>query len=245
MATKDVKPDPESVPNKPGKDLVTDEMIEAAEKQFEKAALARTVEGKREGVGTLRKKGGAAGSTYMEKSDVPYPEGVHGKDFEFYGPSGIAAYIPEGTEMTAKSGDQEFVIDRDRVTWLYFDKPARNLPKKRLCVVKAVHKDGRFVQLGFEPQINNNAGGDPGDAIGLRRMERKGIHLFLNWETMETTYCSAWGCWAQAAPIGSDFVNYCSLRHAQHTLPNQYKGSGAIQRSLMESGVTTANVWGA
>ena len=245
-SAKEVKPDPDSVPNKPGKDLVTDEMKEAAAAQAKKASVKKATESARSGAGVLRKKGGGGvGGVEMMKSDIPYPAHVHGENFEFYGPSGNAAYFPEGTEMSASSADQEFVIDKEKVTFLYFDKPGRNLPKKRLCVVKALHKDGRIVQIGFEPQINNTAGGDPGDAIGLHRMERKGIHLFLNWETMETVYCSAWGCWAQAEKLGSDFVNYCSMRHAQHTLPNQYKGASTISKSLMESGVTTSNVWGA
>lgn len=240
MAIKEVDKN-EDAPNKAAAEFVTDEMVEEAKA----SAKTRTMKEKekRSGVGTLRKQGGGAtGGTEMKLSDVPYPEGIHGDDFEFYGPMGQAAEIPDGIDVAAFAAEQEFVINEDKVRFLSFDRPGRNLPKKRLYTIKAIHKDGRFVQLPFEAQVQNNAGGDPEDAIGLRRYQRKGITLLINMETMIPVYCGAWGCWAQAAQDGN-FVAFCSLRHAQHTLPNQYKGASTISQSLMEQGVTTTNVW--
>ncbi len=88
------------------------------------------------------------------------------------------------------------------------------------------------------------AGGDPQDAISLRRAQRKGIHLLLHdWETLRPIYCGAWDCWAKATEDGN-FVGFCSLKHAQHTKPNAYKGASEITQGLMEKGVTTSNIWG-
>lgn len=229
----------EEVPSTPAAELVTDEMRESAEA----SARVRTQEQKRSGAGVRRKQGGGrSGATDMRQSDIPYPVEAHGEDFEFYGPMGAAAVIPSDSEVAAYSAEQEFIIDPERVKTLSFDKPGRNLPAKRLYNIKAIHKDGRLVQLPFEAQVQNNAGGDPEDAIGLRRYQRKGITLLIDWDTMRPVYCSAWDCWAQAAQDGN-FVGFCSLRHAQHTLPNAYKGGSEIARGLMEAGVTTTNVW--
>lgn len=222
-----------------GKDLVSQEMIEAAEDQ----ALRQKKEAGTKGVGVIRKRGGR-GKVELQDSNVPYPVEVHGEDFEFYGPSGFGAFVPEGVETQPYAADQEFVIKPDRVDTLKFDKPGRNLPKKRLYTVKAIHKDGRLVQLPFEAQIQNNAGGDPADAIGLRRYQRKGMAVLIDWDTLVPIYCAARDCWAQAAQEGH-FVGFCTLRHAQHTMPNQYKDAGAIGQGLLSQGVTTSAVWGA
>lgn len=242
MATEQAeKKSAEEVPSKPAKELVTDDMKAAAEASAE--LRRKKVDEERAGVGVLRKKGGGAGqAAELSESNIPYPEGIHGEDYEFYGPHGAASVIPEGTEIAAYSSEQEFMIDPARVKNLSFDKPGRNLPKKRLYNIKGIHKDGRIVQLPFEPQIMNNAGGDPEDAIGLRRYQRKGIHVLIDWNTLIPVYCAAWDCWAQAAQ-GGNFVGFCSLRHAQHTLPNAYKGGSEIAQGLMEAGVTTTNVW--
>lgn len=237
MATKEVERDPSVVPNKDAADFVTDEMKEAAEASAK--VRAKAAKETRGGVGVLRKRGGSGQAQELELSDIPYPSEVHGEDFEFYGPGGFAAEIPDGVDIAAYASEQEFVISPERVEYLTFDKPGRALPKKRLYNVKAVHKDGRIVQLPFEPQIQNNAGGDPEDAIGLRRYQRKGIHLLIDWDTLVPVYCAAWDCWAKAAQ-GGDFVAFCSMRHAQHTLPNRYKGAQA----MMEAGVTSTRTWG-
>lgn len=244
MATVEAEPKgADEVPSKPASELVTEEMKAAAEASGE--LRRKTTAEERSGVGVLRKKGGdGMTGSEMKQSDIPYPVEVHGDDFELYGPHGYAAVIPAGTEIASYSSEQEFMIDPARVKTLSFDRPGRNLPKKRLYNIKGIHKDGRIVQLPFEAQVQNNAGGDPLDAIGLRRYQRKGIHLLIDWDTMCPIYCAAWDCWAQAQQ-GGNFVGFCTLRHAQHTLPNQYKGAGEISRGLMEAGVTTSNVWGA
>jgi hypothetical protein len=235
---------PEEQPNKPGKDYVSEEMIEEAKASAEARNVKK--EDDRSGLGVLRKRGDSSGAgspgAEMRDSDIPYPKDIHGDNFEHYGPAGMYAKIPEGTKIEGYSSEQEFMIDPEDVEFLSFDRPGRNLPKKRLYNIKGIHKDGRFGQFGFEPQIGNNAGGDPEDAIGLRRKQRKGIHLLIDWDTLVPVYCAAWGCWAQAEP-GGNYVGFCTLRHAQHTLPNAYKGGSEISKGLMESGVTTRNVW--
>jgi len=229
--------------NKAAADLVTDEMKDQAAESVAKVNQTRKMPPKDEDRNRLRtKSGGTGGRRQMTVSDIPYPAEVHGEDFKFYGPMGMAAEIPEGTDVSAFSEDQEFVLNFDKLEYLSFDAPGRNLPKKRLYTIKALHKDGRFVQLPFEPQIQNNAGGDPEDAIGLRRYQRKGMHIFIDWNTLIPVYCAAWGCTAQAQNRG-DAVGFCSLRHAQHTLPNRYKGATAINQGLMEAGVTTSRTW--
>ncbi len=125
---------------------------------------------------------------------------------------------------------------------LHFQKPGRNLPKKRLYTIKAFHRDGRLVQLPFEPQIQNNAGGDAEDAIGLRRYERKGIHVLVNWSTLMPVYCASWGCFAQAGQDGM-YAGFCSKKHAMHTLPNQYKNAGEITTGIFGENATTSRTW--
>lgn len=221
-----------------------EEMIEQAEASTKAANYQRKQE-VTSGVGVLRTKGGADGpSTDLIASDIPYPEGIHGEDYELYGPQGFAAVFPDDVEMQTFSAEQEFVIDPERVRVLYFDKPGRNLPKKRLYNIKGIHRDGRLVQLPFEDQIQNNAGGDPEDGIGLRRYERKGITLLFDWDTFMPVYCGAWGCWAQAEQTG-EHAAFCTMRHAKHTLPNQYKDANEIGKGFFDSGVTTTRIWSA
>jgi hypothetical protein len=197
---------------------------------------------KKSGVGVLRKKGSSQTREFFP-SKIPYPAGIHGEDFELYGPSGFASFVPKDVDISVYSNDQEFMIDEDKVKVLYFQNAGRNLPKKRLYTVKAIHRDGRLVQLPFELQIQNNAGGDPEDAIGLHRYERKGIHVLIDWDTLIPVYCAAWGCFAAAAQNGEN-VAFCSLRHAQHTLPNQHKGGNASAMDMFSKGSTTSRTWG-
>ncbi len=220
-------------------------MKELAEAQALESHAKQEEEELTSGVGVLRKKGGPSNRSKIELSDVPYPEGIHGEDFENYGPQGAAATFPTG-EIAAYSSDQEFVITPEKVKFLSFDRPGRNLPKKRLYNVKAIHKDGRLVQLPAEAQIQNNAGGDPEDAIGLRRYQRKGIHVLIDWNTLVPVYCAAWDCWAAASGAGN-FAAFCSFRHAKHTLPNRFRGGedGEIAQGLFSEGVTAQNVWNA
>ncbi len=179
----------------------------------------------------------------MFPSDIPYPEGIHGENYELYGPAGFASFVPTDVERTTYSTDQEFVIDEEKVKVLWFEQSGRNLPKKRLYNIKGIHKDGRIVALPFEMQIQNNAGGDPEDAIGLHRYERKGIYILIDWETMIPVYCAAWGCMGRASQNG-EHIAFCSMRHAQHTLPNRYKDAGeTAMMGMFSQGSTTSRVW--
>ncbi len=207
-------------------------------------ASAQAATTKRKTKSGLRKRGGNK-RVELTPSDIPYPEGIHGEDYEFYSAVGFAAVIPEDTEISPYTEEQEFYLNEDRLKVLYFDRPGRNLPKKRLYNIKGIHKDGRFVQIPHVLTVENNAGGDPADAIALRRAQRKGIHLLLHdWETLRPIYCGAWDCWAKAAEDGN-WVGFCTLKHAQHTKPNAYKGASEITQGLMEQGVTTTHLWGA
>ena len=222
--------------------VLDEELIEAAKASAAQASKTREDEVK-SGVGVLRRRGtGPGAGSDMLPSDIPYPVDLHGDDFEQYSPSGFAATIPAGTAIAGFSGDQEFMIDPEKVKTLMFAKAGKNLPKKRLYTIKALHPDGRLVQLPFEAQLQNNAGGDPADAIGLRRYQRKGIRVLIDFNTLIPVYCAAWDCWAQAASGGA-FVGFCSERHARHTLPNQYKNAGAIVSSIFGEGATTSRTW--
>jgi hypothetical protein len=220
-------------------EVLSEEMVEAA-KASAKASTER-IEEARAGVGVRRRRGSSAASN-IQPSEIPYPTDVHGEDFLEYGPQGYASSIPDDAERAPYSIDQEFIIDPEKVKTLSFDRPGRNLPKKRLYNIKAIHKDGRIVQLPFEEQIQNNAGGDPEDAIGLRRYQRKGIKLLIDMMTLVPIYCAAWDCWAEAEQDGQ-FVGFCSERHATHTLPNMYKDAGAITRGIFGEGATTSRTW--
>lgn len=223
--------------SKEAKAVLTEEQQEAA-KASAAAANKKRKEAPKGGVGKLRKRGDGPGSATLQESDIPYPAEVHGEDFEDYGPTGFASTIPDDVEIATYGGDQEFIIEPEKVETLMFTQPGRNLPKKRLYTIKAIHRDGRLVQLPFEPQIQNNAGGDIEDAIGLRRYQRKGIKLLVNFDTLQPIYCAAWDCWAQARADG-----FCSERHAQHTLPNRYKDAAAITGSIFGEGATTSRTW--
>lgn len=227
------------------KKTISDDQQAAAEASIDALNEKRnTPEEGKSGVGKLRRKGSAQ-STKFFPSEIPYPEGIHGKDFELYGSAGFASYIPDGTDVSVYSSDQEFMIDEDKVKVLYFQTAGRNLQKKRLYTIKAIHRDGRLVQLPFEAQIQNNAGGDPADAIGMRRYERKGIHILIDWSTLIPVYCGAWSCFAAAAQNG-EHVAFCSMRHAQHTLPNQYKDANEAQMmGMFSKGSTTTRTWSA
>lgn len=222
-----------------GKDIkeIAKELQAAAQEAQQEAAP-------KSGVGVLRTQTAGKRQKEFMPSDIPYPEGIHGEDFEFYGPAGFAAYVPEGTEISAFATEQGFVIDPEKVRVLHFQAPGRNLPKKRLYTIKAIHKDGRLVQLPFEPQIQNNAGGDPEDAIGMRRYERKGIHILIDWATLMPVYCASWGCFAQAEQVGQ-FAGFCTTKHAQHTLPNRYKDAGQITSGIFGQNATTSRTWSA
>ena len=76
--------------------LITEEMIEAADKSLRVKKEQDTL--KEDAGPRLRTKGANSTKITLVASDIPYPEGIHGEDYEFYGPQGFAASIPEGTE---------------------------------------------------------------------------------------------------------------------------------------------------
>lgn len=185
-----------------------------------------------------RVQGGAAKTERLSPSTQPFPE----RDMDLLGPAAFGTST-DGLELTGYTATQEFFLDASKLEFLPVAKPGLNLPAKRLYVIKAIHRDGVIVQLPQEIRHNNNAGGDPEDMIGLRRYQRKGILLLMNFETGIPWYCAAWDCWAQSE-TGVSHAGFCSARHAQHTLPNRFKESGEILSSLMSQGVTTSQVWG-
>jgi len=217
---------------------ITDDMREAAKASNVARNELRKKDDVTKGVNVLRR-GGSRRKAVMTESDIPYPSNVHGDDYEFYSPSGLASVIPEGVDIADNSDDQEFMIDGDRIKNLAFDTPGRNLPKKRLYNIKAIHKDGRIVQLPFEAQIQNNAGGDEADAIGLRRYQRKGMYVLIDWDTLIPVYCASWDCWAQA--VGG--TAFCSERHGKHTMPNRYKDAQGVNAGVFGDNATTARTW--
>lgn len=213
---------------------VTEEMRQAAEASI---AVLNEQREKQDDTGDrfsrVRKKAGERDRSYMS-SDIPVPEKLN---IDNFGPTALSAILVG--RITGSRETQEFILDEAKATKLQFHKPGQNLPKKRLYTIKAFNKGGVLIQLPFEPQVQNNAGGDPGDAIGLRRYERKGHMLLIDWQTMQPVYCAAWDCWAQADGV----TGFCSERHAKHTLPNRYKDAGAIVSGLLEQGVTTSRTW--
>lgn len=220
-------------------EVLSEEMVKAAKASAKVATAAK--EEQTSGTGKLRRRGNTVRQD-LQPSEIPYPAEIHGEDFEDYSSAGFGAVIPPGTAIEPYSMDQEFIIDPEKVKTLWFDRPGRNLPKKRLYTIKGLHKDGRLNQFPFEAQIQNNAGGDPEDAIGLRRYQRKGITLLIDWPTLRPVYCAAWDCWAQAAQEGA-FVGFCSEKHAKHTLPNRYKNAGTILAGIFGEDATTTSTW--
>lgn len=221
--------------------LVSDEMVEQANAQLEKvnAQLAAGESTHPTDYTTPRSKGhGAAEKARAATPNKSYPVPAEVSPDEF-GPAAFAAVLVP--PITGDYETQAFTLDGDKVQYLHFTPSGANLPKKRLYTVKAFHRDGRLVQLPFEPQIQNSAGGDPEDAIGLRRYQRKGLILLFDFETLQPVYCAAWGCWAKADGV----TGFCSQRHAHHTLPNKFAAAGEIMRGLFDQGVTTTRVWDA
>lgn len=186
-----------------------------------------------------RQKRGGANKTFVPDKSMPLSQYAPNLDPDNFGPQAFAA-IMYG-ERTGTSHTQQFTLDPDRATYLCFTAPNQNLPKKRLYTVKAFHRDGRLVQLPFEMQINNTAGGDLTDAIGIRRYERKGMSILIDWSTLQPIYCAAWGCMAKADGV----TGFCGQRHAEHTMPNRFKDAGAIAKGVFGENATTSRIWSA
>ncbi len=218
----------------PKESLITEEMKQAAAASVAVLNEQREKDGQGDNPFTQVRRQPGQRDRGMESSDIPVPAQL---DIEDFGPSAFSAVLVG--KITGSAETQEFMIDEAKATKLQFQKAGQNLPKKRLYTIKAFNKVGVLIQLPFEPQVQNNAGGDPQDAIGLRRYERKGHFLLIDWQTMQPVYCAAWDCWAQA----DGRTGFCSERHAKHTLPNKYKDAGAIVSGLLEQGVTTSRTW--
>lgn len=210
----------------------------------QKASLPTT------GVGVLRRSGATNNPIRPEDlvdSDIPYPKEVHGEDFELYSLQGFAAYILPGTDIEDYASDQQFIIDPAKVQFLKFDRPGRPLGKaQRAYVVKHIKPNGIMGQTIFEAQVNNSAAGDRSDAIGLWKHIRKGFKLLIDIETLIPIYCAAVNCWAQAVQDGN-YVGFCTMEHAMHTMPNDFKGGEGPGAALgmLQQGVTTRSKWGA
>ena len=220
-------------------DVVSDEAKEQAKANLDALNKKRAeADVDLEDFAAPRTKAGSRDRT-IAVSELEVPVGT---DFKLFGPTAFAANLDE-LEITGDTDTQEFRLDGERVRLLHFTPPDQNLPKKRLYVIKALHQDGRLVQLPAELQHNNTAGGDPEDFIGLNRYRRKGIILLVEDSiNFAPLYCAAWGCFARANNQ-SNFAGFCGIRHAKHTLPNRYKNADQIVQGLMEAGVTTSRTW--
>jgi hypothetical protein len=205
---------------------VTEEVKEATN-----ASVRRAVESKkREEAGetfTFGKPMTRAGAS--DPTLTASDEDILNLDASQFGPAAFAAVV-EADGVTGFIDSQIFSIDEERATKLFFTAPGQSLPKKPIYMVKAFHKDGRLVQLPFEEQIQNTAGGDRMDALGLRRYQNAGMTILIDWNTLIPVYCAAFDCWAKATPSG-----FCCPEHRGSTLP------GADSPALQ--GVTTSRVW--
>mgnify|MGYP001574185583 CR=1 FL=1 len=191
-----------------------------------------------------RSKGEAIESVLVHDPKFPWPELNPAR----VGPSAYAAVIDKKGE---KSEDIEFHLNPEKMKGLPFAPAGRPIPSsKPLYTIKAVHTDGRLVQLPFEEQINNTAAGDHDDAIGLNRYARKVdaagdviMYLLIDLNTMIPVYCPARDCWAQRGDPSNRF--FCCPQHLSVTIPGNFKGAKAEQyKGLMSGGVTTSRVWG-
>lgn len=179
------------------------------------------------------------GRSGLTKSDVSAPE----LDPDRLGPGAFAAKL-EG-EITGEIETQEFSLIDDRIESLHFTKPNGPVATKALFTVKAFTPDGRLIQVPFADQIQNTGAGDPGDAIGLRRAERKGHILLYDFITGQTIYCGTRDCWAKAVADGSVSTNYCHPNHHKKTAPNQFKDAESINAGIFGENATTSKVWNA
>lgn len=117
---------------------------------------------------------------------------------------------------------------RDEGFELFFEEPGQPLAGKRLVTIKAITPTGVILQLPFEPQINNQVGGDPQDMLGLLKYTRKGYILLWD-KQYNTLFCKAWDCWAKGQ---AQFEGFCCAPHKMYTSPD-------APASTLGSGVTT------
>ena len=211
-------------------ETVTTDDVEATAKASAEAATKKRRQTKDP---KTRKMAQGRAAKFVE-SDVPYPAEAHGEDFEEYGPMGYAAKVGD-YDVAAYSFEQEFMLDEEMLKNLPFQAPGRPIPAKGLYTIKAIKPNGVLSQLPFEPQIQNTAGGEIEDAIGLRRYQRKGYLILMDFQTLQPVYCAAAECWAKAKPGG-----FCTDAHRQITMPSESKES----KGMLEAGVTTSRIWG-
>jgi hypothetical protein len=172
------------------------------------------------------------------------------KEFDLEGLAPTSYLTEVHGEITGAVDTQEFTIIEERLGGLLFDRPARDLERgAQLKVVKALKPSGDLIQVPWEMQINNTAGGDYGDAIGVRRMARKKYFVFLDFETGQPIYCFSNNCWAAAMvpALASTYpehaqaigTGYCSLKHFGYTAPNEANKFLTGYGGMFSAGATT------
>lgn len=232
--------------------IVTDEMLSAV--QAEDRGTVEEQLAKKEGKTqdpnaprTFVRGGSRVVDLWIDESlQIPIELDING-----LAPTSIFA-VPYG-EITGNLETQQFTLNEDALKGMTFQAPGRNLPNKKLYTVKAFHRDGTLVQLPFESQINNTAGGEIEDAIGIRRYQRKGLLVLIDWNTLLPVYCAAFECWAAAMRpelndrfpqhVAATNTGFCSIRHAQHILPNRFNDAAQILGAFGKD-ATTSRVWG-
>ena len=217
---------------------VSQDMIDAA-----KADLKAKNEARAEGRKVFRR---GEGQSALRVLDIyPFPA-----DFDVEGIAPTSYLAQPVGEITGYIDTQEFTIIEDRLKGLVFDKPARDLEKNHnLRTIKALKPMGGLVQLPWANTINNAAGGDEADMVGVRRYQKKGYHLFLDPQTGQPMYCYSLNCWAAAMVpalvqeypehTGALGTGYCSLRHFQMTAPNEAKRFLTGYTGMFSDGATT------
>lgn len=216
---------------------VNQEMIAAAAADLKEKNEKRIA---KPGIRTFRRPGTASQVAVNEL--FPFPD-----DFDLSGLAPVSYLaMPEG-EITGAIDTQEFSVIEERLKGLLFDIPGRNLARNgQLRTIKALKPNGTLAQLPFALQINNAAAGELRDALGLRKYQRRGYLIFMDFDTLSPVYCMARNCWAAAmvaalAKVYPEHLNvlgsgYCSHDHMGFTEPNLVRqGSG-----MFEAGATTS-----
>lgn len=194
---------------------------------------------------------GRGSAREMYPSDLPNPVDY---DSDLIGPSAYGAVVvksrrPDNPKKGLPQDEIEFYLDPVKVKYLQFQKPGLPLPKKKLYTVKAFKPNGALTQLPFERQHNNQAAGDMQDAIGLRRYQRKGFIVLMDFQTMLPVYCGAAECYARAHvpemdemyPEHARMANtgFCSALHANHTSANRFNRDGSPRGTAFGDQATT------
>lgn len=217
---------------------VSQDMLESAKKDLAQKNAARE-----SGVKVFRR--GERQSELRVLDIYPFPA-----DFDVEGIAPTSYLAQPVGDITGFIDTQEFTVIEERLKGLVFDKPARDLEKgATLKTVKALKPMGGLVQLPWEAQINNGAGGDVSDMVGVRRYQKKGYHLFLDPVTGLPMYCYTLNCWAAAMvpqlvgdyPQHSQAIGtgFCSLKHFTFSSPNEAKKFLTGYTGMFSDGATT------